>query len=214
MKLPGPTHSRLLRVLRILEQDHSAQNRFTSAELGERIGFPAHTIRKDFCYLGGIASGSGGYDVEKLKSAIRSILPPGLINCCVIGLNSLGVSILQNDVLPDSGINLLAGFDDNINRIETIHSKIPLYPLYELPEQVQILQLGQAILTVENQWIDTALQKIQNAGIKGVLNLTARILPENSHGMIIKNFDLTGELLALHSAIRQHEIKKPRQTKS
>jgi len=70
--------------------------------------------------------------VRKLKKHLSAKL--GLNKgkkACVVGLGRLGTAILNYGQLGQHGFAIVAGFDSNINKIETINTEIPLFPAHE-----------------------------------------------------------------------------------
>jgi redox-sensing transcriptional repressor len=121
-KLPDPTIARLCSIYQLLcELDKQGVKKISSTGLGKQVGVMPHTIRKDINFFGEIGNTGSGYDVPRLKAHIA--LKLGLTlekKACVVGLGKLGLALIQTPVLADGTFTIVAGFDSNINKLETI----------------------------------------------------------------------------------------------
>ncbi len=95
-------------------------------------------------------------------------------------------------------------FDVNDDIVGRIVDGIPVYPMSDMKEQIEIQQIDIAILTVPAQKSQDVVNTLVDAGIKGILNFTpARITaPE---GVLIQNVDLTNELQTLIYFLHSNE---------
>ncbi|MDR0451758.1 MAG: CoA-binding protein [Treponema sp.] len=207
--IPGPAKGRLLGVMRLLEKNGGRP--LTSAEAEAMTGWARETIRKDISYLeAGSPGGSAGYAPELLVPAIRKAL--GLDRrrfFCIVGLGRLGSSYLHYSEAGSAGeraglpgtrareeFELAAGFDSNVNRVEILKSRVPLYPAYKIPEVVGRLSIEIALLCVPAGAAQAAAEKLAAAGIRGILNFAPaalRLPPE----VTVRNVSALDELRAL-----------------
>ncbi len=207
MKFSDATLKRLTQIYRVLSRllwfDEDV-TRVSSARLGELIGFPSHTIRKDISCLGEIGSSGRGYDVEDLHNFIAEKL--GLHKdrkAAVVGLGRIGAAILDYGRFGKSGFNLIAGFDSNINRVETMSTDVPVFPAYDIAEIVKQKKIELAFITCPAEGAQKSLDRLIEGGIKGVVNFSPIIL--KSDDIIIRNVDITGELTLLSALITVNE---------
>ena len=124
MRLPPPTVHRLCLLVRLLEQLSRDVPEVTSAQLGKFLGVTADTIRKDISLLGKVQSGAAGYSVDDLKRLITEEL--GLREqqrACIVGLSELGAGLIETSGSFLAGVELVAGFDGDINRIEMMKTE-------------------------------------------------------------------------------------------
>jgi redox-sensing transcriptional repressor len=199
-KLPFPVLQRLSQIYGVLE-DIGAQGckRVSSAELGGMIGESAHTIRKDinFCGVAGVAGAK--YDVAALKALIGGELGFGSpLKCCIIGLGKFGAALLENlSTAPDGPGKLAAGFDSNVNRLETIRTTVPLFPAHRIVEIVGQMSIDIGILAVAPQQAQDAADRCCDGGITGLLNCTPAIVRPKNSRVFIRQMDIAGELRIL-----------------
>lgn len=197
--IPIPAISRLCSLYKLLG-DLGPQVSVSSSELGERLGVGAHNIRKDISYLGVAGSSGAGYDSGKLRELIASRLGLTTIRtACVIGLGRLGSAILQYPLGDE--FRIIAGFDSNVNRLETIKTEIDLFPAYQISEVVKRLCIDMAIIAVPAANAQEVADRLIDGGIKGIVNFAPVYVRTKQNGIFVKNMDISGELRVLSAQI-------------
>ncbi|ERP38887.1 redox-sensing transcriptional repressor Rex [Chitinivibrio alkaliphilus] len=203
MQLSDPTLKRLTAIYRVLsrlicfEPDIVS---LSSTKLGEYIGYPAHTVRKDISYLGEVGNSGKGYGVRELHDFIAQKL--GLDTArraAVVGLGRIGSAILDYGRFSQAGFDVVAGFDSDINLVDSMVSSVPVYPSYDIPEIVQRHAIELAFLAVPAGAAEKSVARLVAGGIKGVVNFSPLIMKHDT--IIIRNMDITGELTLLSALI-------------
>ncbi|MBN2035919.1 MAG: redox-sensing transcriptional repressor Rex [Chitinispirillaceae bacterium] len=190
--IPEPTIIRLCTIhqfLTRLEQEGVCS--ISSPELEKRIGFPSHTIRKDINYLGEIGSAGAGYDVTKLKNHVAAKLEFQFEQkACVVGLGNLGQALLHSPQLAGGSFSIVAGFDSNVNKLETIKTDIPLFPSHEIVEVVRRMNIGFAIIAVPPQSAQEVTDRLVDGGITGIVSFAHTIINPKKQGVFVRNIDI------------------------
>lgn len=206
MQLSEATLKRLIQMFRTLSRMLRYEPEVTSissAQLGELIGVPSHTIRKDISCLGEIGSSGRGYEIEKLCGFLADRLG---INkerkAAVIGLGKIGTAILEYEKFSNSGFDVVAGFDSDVNRVDTIHTSVPVYPSYRIAEVVEREGIELAFLAVPAVAAEKSVERLVEGGIKGIVNFSPLVLKHDN--VFVRNVDLTGELTLLSAMISVH----------
>jgi len=198
--IPEPSVERLLTLARLL--DHLDVQFITSGEIEGRTGWSSNTIRKDISYIEGSFASPAGYDRQKLVQAIKSTL--GLDKpqrFCVVGLGRLGSAYLNYPIFSDEGYELVAGFDSSVNRIEILHSPVPLYPAYKMGEVISRFQIALALLCVPPEEAQKTAERLVAAGIKGIINFAPVVL-QVPEGVLVRNVNVVDELRAISATIQ------------
>ncbi|MGB7566733.1 MAG: redox-sensing transcriptional repressor Rex [Chitinivibrionales bacterium] len=197
-QIPTATIERLCAVYHVLEElEAIGINTVSSIEIGKRLGSASHNIRKDISYFGEIGNCKAGYDVRKLKGHLSNKLGlRGEKKACVVGLGRLGTAILNYGQLAPHGFVIVAGFDSNINKIETISTYIPLYPAHEIALVVKRKGIELAALTVPAQATEETVSKLIEGGIRGIVNFTPAVI-KPAKNVFVRNIDLVGEFRIL-----------------
>ena len=100
---------------------------------------------------------------------------------CIAGLGRLGASLLDQNLFDNSVFEICAGFDSNVNRVEILRSTFPLYPASEMDFVIKHEKINFAILTVADKDAQTMANRLIEAGISGIVNMTNVLLkvPQN-----------------------------------
>jgi len=208
-KIPKPALSRLCKIYNLLEElEVMGDISISSKEIGKRLGVGSHNIRKDFSYIGETGTSGSGYEIIKLKAHLDTVL--GLKkerNACIIGLGGLGIVIMnyQKPLFPS--FNIVAGFDSNINKLETINISIPVYPTYEITEVIKRDNIELAVITEPDRNIEKISERLYRGGIKGIINFTPVILSSDSDAINIRNIDIVSEFRYLSALFTLYDQK-------
>jgi redox-sensing transcriptional repressor len=207
--IPEPAKERLLHLMRLLEKQ--GVEPVTSAQVERLTGWPSSRIRKDISYLGAreeasgggpTAGGSGlgsnsGYSAELLVPVIKKAL--GLDRrrlFCLAGLGRLGSAFLNFSFAELGEFELAAGFDTNVNRVEILPSRVPLYPAYKMGEIIGRFSIEMALLCVPAGAAQETAEKLAAAGIRGILNFAPVVL-RLPPAVPVRNVYLADELRGL-----------------
>jgi redox-sensing transcriptional repressor len=204
--IPLPSLSRLLSVYRLLEQfEKEGVASVSSSELGKILGYKPDSIRKDVSYLGEVGNFGGGYEVQKLKVHISGRLElDKKRKTCVVGLGRLGTAILNYDDLLQNGFIVVAGFDSNINKLETIKTTLELFPAYEITETVRKKGIEIGVIAVPAMAAQETADRLMDGGIKGIINFSP-VAIKLKNNVMIRNIDLLGEYMLLSTLLTFEE---------
>lgn len=196
--IPKATARRLPLYYRYLRMLHdTGKNKVSSTELSEAVQVDSATIRRDFSYFGELGKRGYGYDVENLMNFLQKQLNEDeLTNVALIGVGNLGSALLKYKFHQSNSIRVSCAFDVNEDIVGRIVDGIPVYPMEDMMEQIRVQQIEVAILTIPARKAQEVVNKLAEAGVKGILNFTAARLvapPE----VLIQNVDLTNELQTL-----------------
>lgn len=196
--IPKATARRLPLYYRYLRMLHATgKNKVSSTELSEAVQVDSATIRRDFSYFGELGKRGYGYDVENLMNFFAKTLNEDeLTNVALIGVGNLGSALLKYKFHQSNSIRVSCAFDVNEDIVGRIVDGIPVYPMEDMMEQIRVQQIEVAILTIPARKAQEVVNKLAEAGVKGILNFTAARLvapPE----VLIQNVDLTNELQTL-----------------
>lgn len=202
-----PALLRLCTLYRVLGKlEHEGVQLVSSVELGKHLGVASHNVRKDVNCLGEIGNSGSGYNVFVLREYISNkINLAKKRNACVVGLGRIGCAIVEYDRFPISGYSIVAGFDSDINHLDTIKTSIPVYPSYMIEEVVKNEKIELAVIAVSATSADDVYEKLISGGVKGVINFSSVILTSNSKEIHIKNMDILGEFTMLSAQIAMDE---------
>lgn len=187
-----PIYYRYLNILADAGKEH-----ISSTELAEAVKIDPATIRRDLSYFGALGKRGYGYDIASLQAFFKKTLRQDkLNNVALIGVGNLGHALLNYNFHKSNNARISAAFDIDPKITGLIQSGIPVYPMEDMQEQLQLQQIEIAILTVPADKAQTVTDELVAAGIKGILNFTPlRITVPND--VRVQNVDLTNELQTL-----------------
>lgn len=172
----------------------------SSTGIGRRLGVAAHTVRKDLNYLGEVGNAGSGYDVARLETRLARALGFDQVRrACIVGLGRLGLALLEYDRFSASGFAIRAGFDANINRIETIRTDIRVYPAYEMADVIQREAIEIALLAVPAAAAQEVADVLMHAGIKGIVNFAPVVIDTGTSDLLVRNMNVVNEMRILAS---------------
>ncbi|MBD3393897.1 MAG: redox-sensing transcriptional repressor Rex [Chitinivibrionales bacterium] len=198
-RIPRPTITRLCILFRLLEDLLiEGKTRISSTELGTALGVRPHSVRKDINYLGEVGDIGSGYDTARLRDRVRRKL--GLDrrrNACVVGLGRLGSAILAYERFANSGYTIVAGFDSNINKLETIRTDIELFEAYEISDVVRRKNVEIGVIAVPAPAAQEAADRLIEGGVRGIVNFSPALIRHNVETVNITNMDIVREFTIL-----------------
>ena len=145
--------------------------KMTSEELARQMNSTAVSVRKDLNSIGCQAEGWGytpGSLTEQLKS---KLLPESVVKAGICGLEPWGTILINNSsLLP--GIEIVAGFDSSMNRLERTSSKVPLFPAYEIAEVFGMYKILFGIISSGGENAQKIADRMIKGGTLAILNMT------------------------------------------
>ena len=130
-------------------------------------------VRKDLASTGIIGKPRVGYKVTDLIDAIEKFLNwDKKHNALLIGAGNLGSALLGYKEFSKNGLNFLAAFDVDQNKVGTEINKINVFDIDNLNDFVKKEDVQIAVLTVRSGIAQEVADKIIEAGIKTIWNFT------------------------------------------
>ena len=184
--------------------------RISSSAIGKAMGLTASQIRQDLFCFGGFGQQGYGYNVEKLREEIGSIL--GIDRghtAVVIGVGNLGHALMRNFRFSDNGFHVEASFDIDDNVIGTTVSNVPVFSIDMLDEYLAEHRVDIGVITVPRFSAGVVAQKLADGGVKGIWNFTGvDIELEGERNIVVENVRFADSILALSYMITEHEHDK------
>ena len=199
LKIPEATVSRLSVYSRYLTgvEEQGIIN-ISSGEIAEGVGGTPAQVRKDLAYFGEFGTRGVGYNVKQLNHEIMGIL--GLKkgwNMILIGAGNLGSALSQYRGFQARGFNIVAVFDNDMNKVGLKLNGLPIYAVNQMAEFVDKNDISIGIITVPSEYAqDIADILVETESIKGILHFAPVVLtiPEEIE---VRNVDLSVNLEVL-----------------
>lgn len=198
-KIPNATMKRLPLYYRFFKNsEKSGIDRVSSREISEALDIDSATIRRDFSYFGELGRKGYGYNVKSLlKFFMEHIHGNQKRNVAIIGAGNLGSALLNYKFSNiNDRMNIVAAFDNNSNIVGTTINDTKVHHSDEIEKMAKDHGIDVAILTLPAEFSQEMAERLEAAGIKGILNFTPMRL-DVSDGIYVHNIDLSVELQAL-----------------
>ena len=195
-KIPKPAVKRLAMYYRCLERLKGEGKEYTSSkEMAQRLGIKACQIRKDLSYFGEFGKRGVGYRIEKLMEKLKEIL--GIENVwkvVVVGAGNLGKALAGYSMMREHGFEVVALFDVDRRKVGKKVNDVSVLHMDELEEFVKENNVRIAILSVPRDAAQEAAERIERAGIEGIVNFSPVVLKVS---IPVENVDISVSLKSL-----------------
>ncbi|KRN88426.1 redox-sensing transcriptional repressor Rex [Ligilactobacillus ceti] len=196
--IPQATINRLPAYYRyLMSLDAAGLTRVSSGEIAKAVQVDSATIRRDFSYFGALGKRGYGYEVQSLLTFLTKILNQDkLTKVALIGLGNLGNALLNYQFHKSNNTRIAVAFDVKEEVVDTIQAGVPVYHIDKLVQQLELLKIEIAILTVPGDQAQAVTDQLVASGIKGILNFSPvpLVTPEKVR---VQNVNLTHELQTL-----------------
>ncbi len=207
MKLPGRTVERLSEYRRtLLECLNEKRNFIFSHELAARLHITAVQVRRDLMLIGYSSVLRKGYDVRELIDKIGIIIDSEVsMNVAIIGIGNLGRAVAGYFKGKRSKLNLVASFDNDIQKVNKVISGVKCYPYSDIEKIITELDIRIAILTVPPEYAREIAEETVRYGIKGILNFTT--IPLNvPSGVYLEEYDMITSIEKVAYFVKENKI--------
>ena len=177
MSIPDKVINRLTLYHFILDDLREDEIFISSTKIAKLLNIDDSQVRKDLKILNNSGKCRVGYNVKELKKSIEEQLGfKKTKDAFVIGSGNLGSALAKYATFKDYGLNILAMFDNDINKIgKTINGK-EVFDISKVGNLSKRLNVDIAILTVPREYAKGVANFLAGAGIKYIWNFTPCIL--------------------------------------
>ena len=193
-----------LRCLTYLEQQGTMT--VSSRELASLTGVSPEQVRQDLSVFGRFGKRGTGYDIIRLKTEVEAIFGRGIEQwkCCIVGVGSLGSSLVASHMIQKWGFKYVAAFDSDPQKIGTRVERIPVYSVDDLKVIVRREHIAIGVIAVPASSARAVAKTLCDAGIRGILNFAPQSVkvPEK---IPVVSVDISQEFLKLSFYIQSAE---------
>jgi len=200
------TVRRLSAYLRYLEDFESrGLTTISSEELANRGGATSAQVRKDLSFFGSFGKRGLGYSVPELAGRLREILGLGKEwRVVIVGAGKIGGALAQYRGFRQRGFNILAAYDNNLDKVGRKLEGIPVRDIDQLDRDIQREKPDIVVLTVPGEEAQKVVDRVVKAGVKAILNFA----PAQLHAppdVTVKTVNMAMELEGLSFALTNRE---------
>lgn len=161
----------------ILKYTAKDQTNISSFEIADLLNLNDSLVRKDIALCGVLGHKKQGYFIEDLKKAIEQKL--GFTErkeVFVIGAGNLGTALVKYADFKDYGIDILALFDNDVDKIgQEVNGKRVL-ALRKLEDLVGRISVKNVILSVPPQVAQEVADYAVKCGVRFIWNFTPAVI--------------------------------------
>lgn len=161
-------------------------------------------VRRDIMLIGYTGTLRKGYDVKELIDLIGNILDiqEGL-NVGIIGIGNLGRSLIGYFNGKRSKLRIIAGFDNNPEKVGKTYAGVHCYSIDTLDDMVREKNIAIGIITVPAESAPSVCERLVMAGVKGILNYTPKPLNVPPH-IYLEEYDMITSIEKVAYFVKKH----------
>ncbi len=194
--LPGIR--RLPMYLGILRQfQRNGQTAVSSIDIADASGVVVPVVRKDIEMTGASGKTGVGFDTAQLIADIENFLGwNNPLGAFLAGAGHLGSALLGYEALRRHGLDIVAAFDVDPEKIGSRIHSIEVLPLRKMPSLARRMHIATGIITVPSHAAQQVADAMVKAGITRIWSFASTILSVPD-GVTVQREDLSAGLAEL-----------------
>ena len=206
---PVPSIQRLPVYLRFLKEKRmKGESGVSCTKIAEELGQLSVQVRKDLAITGISGRPKVGYKIDDLINAIEEFLGWNTkTRAFLVGAGSLGSAILGYPGFSSFGLEVVAAFDTNREKLGTTIHGCPVHHIDELTCMGLDKKIDIGILTVPSGAAASVAKLLVDVGVRGIWNYTpVRLeLPEN---IVCEQVKLSASFAVLSRALITSQLQQ------
>ncbi len=193
--IPEPTLRRLPKYIHLLNRLKRENIKQVSSNLiADELELDSIQVRKDLTVTGIIGKPKIGFDLDELLAALNHTLNwDNNVDAFLVGAGSLGSAIIGYKNFTSYGLNIVAAFDNDPSKLETIVNGIEILPIEKLADMITRMHINIGVLTVPPEAAQQTAEIMIEAGIIAIWNF-APIHLKVPPDVIVENAQLSHSL--------------------
>ncbi len=201
--IPEPTLRRLPRYHHFLmREENSGKKVISCSDIARALNLDPTQIRKDLAVTGIVGKPKVGYEVPALIQALEKVLGwNNVTHAVLVGAGSLGTAILGYQQFNKYGLNIVAIFDSDANKVgQVVHGR-EILPVGWLPGMARQMRILTGIITVPAEAAQSVADLMTAGGIRAIWNFAPRALTVSAD-TIVQYEDMFSGLAVLTTRLR------------
>lgn len=186
LRVSGSTVKRLSKYYRTLNELIKEDiDTISSEALAKLEGVTSAQIRKDFSFFGNFGRRGLGYNTQELKTHIAGIL--GLNrhwNVAIIGAGNIGSALIDYAEFKAHGFHIKLVFDNDPSKIGKTLKSLIVKDIETIESECRRENIEIAIMAIPAPAAQAVAERINKAGVKGILNFAPKRLQLPEHVVI------------------------------
>ncbi len=204
---PEPTLRRLPKYYNLLTAlKEQNVDEVSSTLIANELGLDATQVRKDIQYTGIEGKPKTGFNTTELISSIRVFLNwDNVSDAFLVGAGSLGTAMLGYKRFKQYGVNFVAAFDNNPDKIGQYIHGVPVLSIDKLTNLTSRMKVHIGVLTVPAFAAQALANMMIEGGIQAIWNFapTHIKVPDN---VIIENAQLSHSLAIITRKLTEYNF--------
>lgn len=197
--IPEPTLRRLPIYYQYLKKMHDdgQLKSISCTKIGNDLNILPIQVRKDLAITDAVGKPKLGYGVEELIGTIEDFLGwNNTTEAYLVGAGNLGAALLGYQGFREYGLDIIAAFDADENKVGTEIRGKKIIHVKKLPDMIRRMGIKIGILTVPAYCAQELADNMVSAGIQAIWNFSPVkvIVPPN---VIIQHENLASSLAVL-----------------
>lgn len=173
----------------------------SSTAISRELNVDASQIAKDLSWLNIKGKTRIGYEVKQLHHELQAFLGfKRRHNAVVLGVGSLGGSLIHDSGLANYGLNIVAGFDINKDIVGKTTCGVPVLDISMLETTITKLNVEVGIITLPVDHAQEGADRLIKAGVKALWNFTPYRI-RAPRGIVITNTSIYAHLAVMYNRL-------------
>ncbi|HAR96651.1 MAG TPA: redox-sensing transcriptional repressor Rex [Deltaproteobacteria bacterium] len=203
--IPVPTLRRLPIYYQYLKkiQTETGSDYISTTKIGNDLKILPIQVRKDIEVTEAVGKPKLGYDIAELMRTIEGFL--GWNNSTdgyLVGVGNLGSALLGYQGFKEYGLNIIAAFDADQDKVGTEIHGTKVLPVEKLPDMIKRMGIHIGILTVPGASAQEVTDIMVKAGIWAIWNFSPIKVHVPSH-VIVQHENLASSLVVLSKKLAE-----------
>ena len=201
-ELPLISLQRMPVYLNYLKGMSAGEKYVSSGHIAEALGLGEVLVRKDLAFTAAVGRPRVGYVTEELLAAIEEFLCyNGKRHAVIVGYGAVGKAILDYGGFGYYGIDIVAAFDCDGEKLGVSPSGKPVYDIADAKKEIARLGAKLAIICVPAQSAQGVADMLVDCGVKAILSFAPATL-KTPDGVEVRQIDVAANLAILSSSIK------------
>lgn len=182
----------------------NGQTHISATALASALNMGEVQVRKDLALVSDGGRPKIGYPRDVLMADIEQFLGYGNTNNAVlIGAGKLGKALLGYSGFAEYGLNIVAGFDTDVDLVGQMKSGKTIVPIAQLREFCKEQKIKIGIITVPAEYAQGVCNLLIDAGIQAIWNFAPTHLDVPAD-ILVQNENMAASLALLSKHLSEH----------
>jgi redox-sensing transcriptional repressor len=197
--IPEPTLRRLPLYYQYLKKvrDENKGDFISCTQIGNALSILPIQVRKDLGVTDAVGKPKLGYSIDQLIAIIEDFLGWNTNkDAYLVGVGHLGTALLGFDRFKEYGLNIIAAFDIDKEKVGQIIHGVKVFHIGKLDNMVKRMGIKIGILTVPSAPAQDLTNEMVHAGIEAIWNFSP-VKVAVPQGIIVQHENLASSLVVL-----------------